>query len=206
MAFDNVEIAMLGVIAADPTISKNVANVYQFRRTLTGPAPSKTEINAAFQASIGAAVIAALNVDYAQTFNNIRFFDDALDPIVPFAEAGVGAIAGERAPDYVTATVRLKGNVRSRSGLGRKSYSPLTESDTTGDNLATAAKTRFDAVAAAIAAGFTDASGNVWIPIIKSTIPPAQYKENPVNLIIYDVVSVSANLNLGVLTRRKIKV
>jgi len=206
MALDNVEIAMLGVIAADPSYSKNVANVYQFRRTLTGPAPSKSEINTAFQASIGAAVIAALNVDYAQSFNSIRFFDDALDPIVSFTQAGVGAIAGERAPDYVTATVRLKGNVRSRSGLGRKSYSPIAETDTTGDNLATAAKTRFDTVAAAILAGFTDASGNVWIPIIKSTIPPAQYTVNPVNLVIYDIVSTSANINLGILKRRKVKV
>jgi hypothetical protein len=206
MADDYIEVGMLGVIAADPSISKNIANIYQFRRLAVVAPPSKAEINTAFQASIGAAVLAALNVDYTQTFNTVRFFDNAIDPAQEFVQAGVGAIAGERQPDYVTATVRLKASIRSRSGRGRKSYSPITEADTTGDNLTAGAKTRFDTVAAAILAGFTDASGNIWKPVIKSSKPPAQYTVNPVTLAVYDVISATANINLGILKRRKVKV
>lgn len=206
MAFDYIEVAMLGTIAADPTYSKNVANVYHFQRIAGAGTPVKSQINTAFQAGIGAAVIAALNVDYSQTFNTVRFFDAATDAPEEFAQAGVGAIPGERLPDYVTATVRLKGYIRSRSARGRKSYSPITEADSTGDNLTAGAKTRFDTVAAAILAGFTDASGNVWIPTIKSGKPPAQYTVDPVFVVAWAVASCTANINLGVLKRRKIKV
>jgi hypothetical protein len=197
---------MLGTIAADPTISKNVANVYHFRRLAGIVSPGKASINTAFQTAIGDLVLAALNVDYSQTYNVVRFFDDAIDPAEQFVQAGVGAIAGERLPDYVTATVRLKGNVRSRSGRGRKSYSPITEVDSTGDNLSTAERTRWNTVAAAILAGFTDGDGNQWISIIKSGVLPAQYKMNPTTVVTYNVIQTSTNANLGILKRRKVKV
>src|SRR6185369_10229806 len=206
MAQDFCEVTMLATIAPDPTTSKNVANVYHFRRASGVGTPSKSEINTAFQAGIAAPLLLTLNEDYAQTYNVVRFFDDALDLPILFTQTGVGAIVGQRLPDYATATVRLKGNVRSRSGRGRKSYSPITEADTTGDDLTSAAKTRFDTVAAAILAGFTDASGNVWVPVVKSNKPPAQYTVNPVYVVTYDIIQTAANINLGILKRRKVKV
>jgi len=206
MPGDYCEVTMLATSAADPTATKNFANVYHFRR-LAGPGSAiKSQINSAFQTAIGDILLLALNVDYQQTFNVVRFFDDALDLPQQFTQAGVGAIAGERLPDFVTASIGLKCAVRSRSARGRKSLGPITESSTTGDELTAGAITLFGNYATALATGFTDASANVWIPVVKSGKPPAQYTVNPVTVVTYDVASVTVNSILGLLKRRKVKV
>jgi len=206
MAQDYVEIAMLGVSTAETVTAKNIANVYQFRRVITGSGPLKSQIDTAFQAAIGDIVLLALSVDYTQSMNTIRFFDDALDAPLPFTHTGVGGVAGQRSPDYVSATVRLKSNVKGRFARGRKSYGPIAESSTTGDHLTAGAITLFTNVAAAILAGFTDAGGNQWVPTVKSSLPPAQYTENPVTVVTYYVTAAIVNTNLGILKRRKVKV
>lgn len=206
MAGNYAEITMLATSAADPTSTKAIANVYHFRR-LAGPGSAiKAQLNAAFQTAIGDVLLNALNEDYGQTFNVVRFFDDALDLPEQFTQTGVGQISGQRLPDFVTASIGLKSAVRSRSGRGRKSLGPISESSTTGDELSAGAITLFGLYATALATGFTDASGNVWIPVIKSGKPPAQYVVNPVVVVSYDVVSVVVNSILGVLKRRKVRV
>lgn len=206
MAGDFVEIVCLATSAADPTATKPFANVYHFRR-LAGPGSAiKSEINTAFQTDIVTPLLNALNEDYAQTFNVVRFFDDATDLAIQFTETGVGAITGARLPDYVTANVGLKTFVRSRSARGRKSLGPLSKSSTIGDELTSGAITLFGLYATALATGFTDASGNVWIPIVKSGKPPAQYIINPVVVVSYDVVLCTVNSLLGLLKRRKVRV
>lgn len=205
MAQDYVEIVMLGTSAADPTREKNIANVFQYRRTSAVATPSKSSIASSWQADIGVNVLALLNEDYVQVGVTVRFFDDALDAPILFPFTPTGGVTGQRCPNYVTATIRLKSNIRSRSGRGRKSFSPLAESSTTGDSLSTAGQTLADALAAAMLSGFNDAGLNPWRPIVKSSMPPAQYLVNPVVLNVNDVVSCTANPNLGSLLRRKVK-
>lgn len=205
MAGDYIEVTMEAVSAADPTSTKKFANVFHFRR-LAGPgSPIKSQINTAFQTDIGAIVLLAVNEDYQQTFNVIRFIDDALDLPMQFAQAGVGAVTGQRLPDFVTASLGLKSLTRGRFARGRKSFGPITESSTTGDELTAGAIVLFGNVATAIATGFTDASSNVWIPIVRSSKPPAQYRVNPVVVVSYDIVTVTVNSMLGILKRRKVK-
>jgi hypothetical protein len=205
MAGDYIEIAALAVSAADPTATKKFANVYHFARIAGAGTPIKSQLNTAFQSTIVAPLLLALNEDYQQTFNVVRFIDDALDLPQEFAQAGVGAITGQRLPDFVTASIGLKSAVRSRSARGRKSLGPITESSTTGDELTAGAITLFGAYATALAGGFTDGSGNVWASVVRSSKPPAQYRVNPVVVQVYYVTLVTVISILGILKRRKVR-
>lgn len=202
-----VEIAMLGYSVARGGSTKNLANVYQFYRTNAINPRVKANVEAAFQASIGAAVLAALSVDYTQTNTTIRWIDDGTDAPVSFTEVGVGAIAADRLPDHVCATVRMKSGMRGIASRGSKHYGPIGEDDTTGDCLKTTPLARFNSIAAAILLGFTDSDGNVWVPILVSRVVRTHpiFNANPTSFVWSQVVSAGANKSLGSMKRRKIK-
>lgn len=205
MAQQYVEITALAIIQAGGGSSKNVANVYHFRRTGSSLPVVKANVEAAFQTAIGAKVLLALEVDYVMTANTVRFYDDALDPPASFTETGVGAIAAPRDANFVSGTIQLKTGLRGRSGRGSKHYSPFADADIVGDVLTAGAQTRLNAILTAILAGFTDSDGNVWVCQIRSTRPPAQYRVNPVTVVANDVTSGKINKTLGTMKRRKVK-
>jgi len=200
-----IEIVMQGYAVARGSNQKNFFGVYGFRRTTQANPLVKANIEAAFQASIGAAILAAVSVDYTQTLTTVRWKDDATDPPVGFVEAGVGAIAGDRGPDFQAVTIQMKSGVRGKRFNGSKHLGPVAESDTTGDALTVGGAGRYNTVAAAIAAGFTDASGNVWQPCIYSTRPPANYTANPTTVVASIVVRCLLNKTLGTMRRRKVR-
>lgn len=187
---------------------KNFFNIYHFRRTTTVNVLSKAHINSQFQTSIMTPVLAALNVDYTQTLNTVRFFENATDPAIQFTETSVGGVSGDRLPDFAAAVVQLKTAVRGKVGRGSKHYGPIAESSTTGDDLTAGAVTLFSAVGAAIIAGFTDSDGNIWVPGLKGaprTGQPMQYKVNPTTTAWTDITSYVLNKSLGTMKRRKIR-
>lgn len=200
-----VQIVSYGYATAIGGGVKNFINVYYFRRTGTGNPLVKANIEAAFQTAIMSKVLAAVSVSYTQIQNTVRFIEDALDPPIGFAEVGVGAIAGDRAPDFVAVTLQLRTMVRGRFARGSKHYGPIAESDTLGDTLVAGAVTRFNAIGTALTTGFTDADANTWFPSVVSNKPPAQYKVNPVTLIANDVTSTLLNKSMGTMRRRKIR-
>lgn len=202
-----VEIVMNGVASAQGSNSKNIANVYHFYRTTNVPPVSKTHIETAFQAAIGALVIALLNVRYTQTTTTVRIVDDALDQPVIFPESGVGAIAGDSMPIEDMAYVLLRTGIKGKSFRGNKKYGPLSESDSTlatADVLNAAAIARFATLQAALLAGFTDSDGNVWQSQVLSKIL-GQYLVNPTNVICYPVVQTALNHRISSMRRRKPK-
>jgi len=207
----HVEVQMLGTISAAGSNSKNVANVYNFRRTANVLPLSKANINTAFQAAIGAPVIAALQARYSQTFNTVRFIDDATDVPSGFAQAGVGAIATDSYATYGAVCVNLKTSYRGGSGRGSKHFTPFAEADTTGDVLTGAGLARWQTVEAALLAGFTDADGNVWVPEIvirhpvDPTKPRSQLSVNPTTVLSNDVISSILDVTVGTMRRRKTK-
>lgn len=205
MAQQYVEIVTQAYAVARGGSTKPIYNVWHFRRTAAVLAVSKAQIEAAFQASVGAALLAFLSVDYTQTNTTVRFFDDALDAPIAFPETGVGAIAGERLETFVAAVFSYKSAVKGKFARGNKHLAPIAEADSNGDVLTSASQTRLQAVADAYKNGFTDAGGNVWIPIVKSNKAPAQYKTNPVVVVTYDVIGVSINKTTGTMKRRKVK-
>lgn len=201
---------MQGTIAAAGSGSKDVENVYNFRRTANVLPLSKTNIETAFQAAIAVPVTNALNVRFVQTLNTVRFIDDALDPPQGVTRAIAGAIAGESQATYDSIVINLKTGVRGRSGRGSKHYGPIGEASTNGDVLIAGAIVLFNLIGAAILAGFTDADGNVWVPEIvirNSAIPgtSSQLRTNPTTVRANDVISAVLDSTVGTMRRRKVK-
>jgi len=203
----SVEIVMKGVVAAAGGNAKNFANVYHFYRINNTAPLSKAHIETAFQAAIGALVIALLNNRYTQTLTSVRIIDNALDQALDFVEAGVGAIAGDSMAMEDMAYVLLRTGIKGKSFRGNKKFGPLSETDTTAgssDVLNAGAITRFNTLNAAILAGFTDADGNIWQPQVLSR-ELSQLEVNPTNVISYPIVQVALNHRVSSMNRRKIK-
>lgn len=201
------ELVMNAFSVARGGAAKNIANVYQFYRT-NGIGPRvKANVESAFQAAIGDVALLALNVDYTQTGTSVRWMDDATDAPVSFAEAGVGAIANDRSPDHVCATVQLHSGRRGWASRGSKHFGPISEDDTLGDVLDAGAIVRFQALADAILAGFTDTDGNQWLPIIvsRAVLSHPVFSTNPTFWVWAQVTNVIVNHSLGSMRRRKIR-
>lgn len=200
-----IEIVLNATMAANGGQSKNIANIFHFRRTSTLNPFNKANVESQFQTIVVAPLLLATQQDYTQTGTSVRCFDDATDPPQMFTETGVGAIATDRAPDYQTVVIQSKSALKGRSYRGSKHFAGVAEASTTGDILNGGGVTLWQAVADAWFNGFTDSDGNIWIPIIKSNKPPAQYTTNPVTVVSNDVVSVLVNKSLGIMKRRKIR-
>jgi len=199
------EISMLAVAAAEGGGVKNFANIYHFQRTSPSGTLNKSHVEAEFNTAITPSILAALGVDYTQTFDTVRMVDDALDPAIAVARTGVGARSGLRLPDFSAVTIRLNTATRGRFARGSKHFGPIAQSDCIGDTaLSPTAIARFQTIATAILTGFTDADGNVWLPIILSRVPPAQFKVNPVIYQSYQINAAVVNLTIGTMHRRKV--
>jgi len=187
---------------------KNFYNIFHFSRANNALAISESTIAAAFATAIQTPLLAALNVDYTQTALTVRLFEDSTRITYILSQSGVGAISGDRLPDFGSVTIQLKSTVRGRSGRGSKHLGPIAESDTTGDDLVSGAVTRFQTLGAAIVAGFTDSNSNVWTPGLKGAprlLSPAQYLVNPTTTVFTSITSYLLNKSLGTMRRRKIK-
>lgn len=206
MAQDYVEIVSQAFAVARGGQQKPIFNVWHFRRSLAVTTPSKSLIEISFQSVIMTPLLATVHVDYTQIANTVRFFDDALDAPISFPETGVGGVTvGDRMETFVAAVFNYKSNTRGKFARGSKHIAPLAESQSVGDVLTSGAITTLQALADAFKAGFVETGGNVWVPIVKSSKPPAQYALNPVTLRVYDVVGVTVNHTTGTMRRRKVK-
>lgn len=205
MAQDYLEVVSQAFAVARGGAVKPIYNVWHFRRLANVAPPVKSQIDTAFQAAIMVPVLALLNVDYTQTANTVRFFDDALDAPNSFPQSGVGGGTGMRMETFVTAVLNYKSATKGKFARGSKHLAPIGENQSNGDVLEAATVTLLTAVGTAYLAGFTDASGNVWKPVVKSGKPPAQYKTNQVTVVTYDVISFSVNKTTGIMKRRKVR-
>jgi hypothetical protein len=200
-----VEIVVQATTVARGGTAKPIFNVFHYRRTNIVLPVTKAHIETAFQADVGALMLLFLSVDYVQTQTTIRFFDDALDAPIAFAETGVGAIAGQRMDSFVAAVVRLQSTTKGRFARGSKHFGPIAESSSNGDTLEAADFGRLQAIGAGIVDGFSDADANFWQPVIKSGKAPAQYKTNPCMVRTYDAIAYVANKTPGTMKRRKVR-
>lgn len=201
------ELVMRGQAAAGGSNAKNIAFVFHYRRAAVAVNPTKTALNTIFQANVAAPIVAALNVRYAATFNDVRWLDDAEDPYQPFASALVGAIAGDSMDTFSAAYILFRTAVRGRFARGSKHLGPMSEADSTGgtdDLFNAAALTRLGTVATAMLANLTDATGNIWTPCVVSRKAPAQYKVNPTTVVRNDVTQVLVNKRIGSMRKRKV--
>lgn len=201
-----VEIQMRGIITGGGAGEVRTNFVFNFRRTAVAVDPVKASINTAFQAIISAPIAAALNVDWAATVNAVRYIDDALDAPTEFSNADIGVITGDRLASFATAYILMRTSVRGRSYRGSKHLGPFSESDTTHatgcDIFNAGAVTRLTTICTAIQGGFTDSTGNIWVPSIVSR-KFSQLTENPTVVVANDVIQTVPNKRVGSEVRRK---
>lgn len=203
---EHVEIILRGDIAAAGSSARPTWSTFHFRRFSQLFAINKADVQTAFQASIGVALIAALNERWSQAYNTVRCINDVNDPILQVTNVNAGAITGDSMSTLLAAYSLFRTNLRKASFRGSKRWGPLSESDTTSgssDILNAAALTRFGTLNAAILAGFTDASGDVWIPVILSR-KLSQLKVNPTTVVATDVGSALINKRIGRMKVREV--
>ena len=200
------EVKLFGLISSAGSSSKNTVNTFHFRRTTVVNPLSKAHIDTAFQAAIAAKVLLALTLRWAQTFNTVRFLNDATDAPGAFAHANPGAIAGDSMPASNYVYTLLQSGLRGKSYRGNYKLGPPGESATTvgtDDILNAGAITYFGNVASAVLGGFTDADGNIWVPSIVSK-KLSQLAINPTFVFYSDVTTIKVNKRVSEMKRRKV--
>jgi len=202
------EISLKGLIASGGSNTVNTNFIFHYRRTAVAVNPSKPNLAAAFNASVGAAIAAALNVGWTGQTLNIRWVNDPLDQYSSAASALVGAIAGDRLATDQAAYLLFRTGIRGRSYRGSKHLGPMSESDVTtpNDDLWNAgALARLAAINTALLTPLNSAEGNTWNFTLLSrklsnlTVSPA----NP--LIVNDVIATLVSKRTGSMVRRKVK-
>lgn len=210
-----VQIVASGTLAAAGSGTKNVANVFIYKRTSTTFALSNPLVEAAFNAAVMVPYLAAANARYSQTGTTVRQIDDAASLATNVVRSGVGAIATASFPDYVAVCFRLYTALRGRSWRGSKHFAAPSEADTTGDILTGAGLALWQAVGVALAANLTDANGNIWVPQVMSfystpvkgqpKVINTQLTINPTIIGTQPVTAVVLNKTVGIMRRRKTK-
>jgi len=203
----NIEIHVHGDCAAGGSNDRKSDAVFHFQRTNPALAlPTKAQIDTAFQAAIVVVMGAALNARWLQSRNSIRYLDDPTDAFVDFSHAVVGSIAGDSMTTVEAAYLLLRTGLRGGSYRSSKHLFPMSESDTTSgtDDLFNAGcLTRLTAIGAAILAGFTDASGNIW----KSTVvsrKKSNFAVSPAVVVANLVTAVAVNKRVGRMRHREV--
>lgn len=199
-----VEIQQRGIIAAGGSSSVNTNFSWFFKRTSTVPPIDHEKIDIGFQAAIGTVVAAALNARWSQQNNAVRWVNDALDAPMYYPHVLAGSIAGDSMAATLSVYLLLRTGIRGKSYRGSKHLAPASESDTTGggdDILNAAALVRFNNIAGAVLAGFTDTNGNTWVPVIVSR-KLSQLVTNPTTVVANQVTSILTNRRLGRMKRR----
>jgi hypothetical protein len=199
------EITVRGILAADGSDFQHCVNVFHFRRTSTSVDPVITSIRAAFATAILTPWKALVSDDWDGTLVGVRYPEDAehLEDQANVAGGVVGAIATDRLPDHVAISMLMRSSRRGRSFRGAKRFSGIPEASTTKDTIAAGSLAAWTALAASILAGFTDSTGNIWVPCVLSR-KLSQLIENPTTVETSDVTTVLLNKNLGSCNSRKV--
>jgi len=200
------QIVVYGDIAAGGSSTKNTVTVLNYRRLAVAIAPSKANLDTAFQAGPATAMIAALNARWTQRRNTVRWVNDAEDAPVEFTHVNVGGVAGDAMTSNETAYLRYRTALKGRSNRGSNYFGPLSEADTTAgasDVLNAAAVARFGTLVTALGTDLVAADGNIWRLCVYSRLL-SQEKVNPTNIVFNDVTAIGLNTRIGDMKRRKV--
>jgi len=200
------QIIVYGDIGASGSGTKNTVTVFNYRRLAVAVNANKTNLDTAFQALVGVAMIAALNARWTQRRNTVRWVNDAEDGPLEFTHVNVGGVAGDAMTSNETAYLRYRTALKGRSNRGANYFGPLSEADTTAgasDVLNAAAVARFATLVTALGTDIVTAEGNTWRLCILSRIK-SQMLINPTELIYNDVTQVALNTRIGDMKRRKV--
>jgi hypothetical protein len=204
MAFwDHLEVSLLGTCVETGGGTKNLANVFHFRRSAAGGGPTKANINAAFIAKYAAAWAAALSVLYVESAVTIRDITNNLDLPTPFTGTAFdGTVVGARLPMQSSVSLLLRTGNRGKSFRGGKRISPVAESHVTADEINGGALAVWNTLTALMVSSFTDADGNTWThEVLSKTL--SNFVPQPAVIVAADITSALLNKTIGTMRRRK---
>lgn len=201
------EIVMRGLITAGGSNAVRTAFVFHYRRIAVTLAPSKVALEAAFNAGPSAAILAALNARFTQTLNDVRWLNDAEDPYLSIARAGVGAIAGDSLASSASAYLLHRTALRGRKFRGSKHFGPMSEADVTTANddiWNAAALVRLAAINTALLTPLVDVTPNTWnFCVLSRSI--STLTTNPTTVVTNDVTQGLVNKRVGSMLGRKVQ-
>jgi len=195
----HIEVVVQGVISSGGSGARNTYNVFHFRRqAVVGPI-DKAAAQTAFQAAIGVPLAACLNNRWSRANNNLRILNDPTDPYLTVSNVVAGGVAGDGLSSVLWAYILMRTSLRGGKYRGAKRLGPLSEADATAggdDILNAAALARFATLRAAILAGFTDATGDIWVPVVVSR-QGADFRASPAVFIATDITQILTNKRIG---------
>lgn len=187
--------------------SKNCFNTFDFESVTPQATPSTPQqVITAFLTSIWtAAVVPAISSAYLP---DGVFARDIGKPTNVVVKGSVLQATGTNGSEPLSADTavfqRFLTPMRGRNYQGSKHWFGVPESGTLGSELTAAQLTLMIAVAAAIQAGFTDAAGNVWYPVVFSASLSNLLLPTPV-IVTTPVSSIVTCKTVGTMRRRKEK-
>lgn len=200
----NAEIIMMGNTGVGGSDAKNLAAVFHYKRTTNVNPISKTNLHTQFVAGPVAAILAALSVRYVQTSNTVRWIDDAMDLPTGFAQAGVGAIAGDSLPTNDAGFLLLRTAIKGRSYRGGKHLGPVAESHTDKDIFTVGALVLWNGIGTALLAPLVDSDGNTWkLQVLSRNL--SQLLVNPTTVVATEVNQILVNKRIGDMRRRMVR-
>lgn len=181
--------------------TKSVQNLYCFRRSILGGAPSKTAAVTAFKTSVQVPLLACLSVSYVGDYTHVRWLDDPLDPYTTAANSVVGGVSGDSLPSLNNVYIELGSGYRGRSNRGAKHYGPIGESSTVLDHLSAGSLTDWATFTTAFLAGFTAADGYYYTPFLVSQLK-STFNPTTATVVGVDITTCAVRTVLGMMRRR----
>jgi len=194
-----LEIIVRGDITSGGVSARPTYNTFHFRRQATVGAIDKVAAETAFQAAIGVPLAAALNNRWSQSNNSVRILNDPTDPYITVSRIVVGGVAGDGLSSILWVYLLMRTTLRGGKYRGAKRLGPLSEADVTagGDDILNAAAiARFATLNAAILAGFTDSTGDIWVPVVVSRVN-ADFRASPAVFTQTDIAQLLTNKRIG---------
>jgi hypothetical protein len=202
----HAELIYKGTVASAGSSAKTMQAVFHYRRQATVVTPTKAALASAWLAANRANFNAVQSLRFTGIGLTVRWVDDALDAPVLTSDTHPGVVTGDSMPLTNAAFLLYQTGLRGRSYKGSKHIYPLAESQTTvlTDDLFNAATlTLLGTLAASLLGAITDSTGNIWVPQVLSK-KLSQLKENPTNVVAYDVTTIAVGKRVGTMRHRRV--
>lgn len=209
MNVQTIELVLSSAITAGTP--KPIVNVFHYQAPIAGAYQGQEQnIMNGFLAAPYNTLTAALNAAWTYGLLTARWLEDSTLPAVPWAGAAPrnGQVAGDFLPTNVAAYFLLRTPMRGRNYRGAKHFAPITEADTTGNELTGAGLTRWQALqsgAGSLADIINDGTRNYQPCVLSRKLSTLV---NPTNIVVAQFGTgvggaVLLDKTLGTMRRRR---
>jgi hypothetical protein len=200
-----IEVSVELVVPSSDLTMKKIFNVWHFFNG-TGEAIGAfdpTSFATTFRTNYQDVIETGLNSSSTLTFIGCRALNDPTNMQGGNSYNVAGSSGGDRLPTDNAVVINLATGARGRSFQGRKHFTPISESFTTGDILTGNGTTTWMNVRDAIRSTLSiDVDGLTWNMVVLSPTL-SDLTASPVVATFTDVIDASLNLTLGTMRRRK---